>query len=222
MTTPGPRGLHDLQLELECKGIVDGDRLVRIPGAEPDDIEGMQIVRYADGSHRALFAADVDDELRARVARVGVDAAFERPELLGVSRSKRLRSYVFPDALLPPTNVLEVAAVRDPDNVEPWMLRPVYEIHFDGRCVSYCRSSRENDRCAEAWVETDPAYRRRGFARDVVVAWACAARANGKVAFYSHDEDNASSAAVARSLGLKPFMDYVNLEVPGGRPARFR
>ena len=204
--------LHALQLELECKGIVDGDRLVRVPGGEPDEIEGIQVVSYPDGSCRMLVAADIDEELYARVARVGADAVFERPDLVGLSCGSRLRSYVFPADLARPRGVLEVERTYDTDSVEPWMLRPRFETHIDGECVSYARSSRENDRCAEAWVETDPKYRRRGFARDVVSAWACAARANGKVAFYSHDEDNVASAAVAKSLGLQLFMSYVNFE----------
>ena len=69
-----PRQLHDLQLQLECKGVVYVDPLVRIPGDEPDGIEGLQIVRYPDGSYRMLAAQDVDAELYARAMRVGADA----------------------------------------------------------------------------------------------------------------------------------------------------
>jgi GNAT superfamily N-acetyltransferase len=209
----GPRELHDLQLELECKGIADGDRLVRIAGDEPDEIEGLQIVRYPDGSYRMLAAEDVDDDLYAKAVRVGAEAAFESPGLLGFAKSGRLRSYVFPEDLARPPAILELVREYETTHVEPYMHRPVFELRVDGRCVSYCRSSRENDRCAEAWVETDPKHRRRGSARDVVAAWACAVRDNGKVAFYSHDADNVASAGVARSLGLQLFMDCVNFEV---------
>lgn len=200
--TTDPRGLHVLQLELECKGIVDGDRLVRIPGDEPDDIEGIQIVRYPDGTCRLLVRHDIDDELYARVARVGAEVAFDRPKLLSQS-CVRGRSYVFPPDLVAPDGVLEGVAERG---------RPSFQLHVDGQIASYCQSSRENERSAEAWVETSPAHRRRGYARVVVAAWACSVRDAGKIAFYSHLEDNLASAGVARSLGLVPWLRYVNID----------
>ncbi len=211
--TVDPRELYVLQLELECKGIVDGDRLVRIPGDEPDDIEPIQVTKYPDGSCRMLVRDDIDDELYARVARMGAEAAFERPELLGVSDWERGRSYIFAADLVAPEGVLEIMREHDTLVPEPWMFRPLFEIHVDGETVSSCRSSRENVRAAEAWVETEPRYRRRGFARAVVAAWACSVRAGGKVAFYSHREDNTPSAGVAARLGLTQWLSYVNIEL---------
>lgn len=197
-----PRELDVLQLELECKAVVDGDRLVRIPGEEPDDIEGVQVVRYSDGECRFRVRSDIDDELYARVAALGADTLFEHPESLS-DNFHRLTSYALPTMMAAPRGVLEI--MRAP--------RMSYEIHVDDVVASLCCSSRENDKAAEAWVETQPFYRRRGYARAVVAAWACSVRDMGKVAFYSHRDDNVASAAVAASLRLVPWLSLVNIDV---------
>jgi hypothetical protein len=197
-----PRELDTLQLELECKAIVDGDRLVRIPGDEPDDIEGVQVVRYPDGECRFRVRHDIDDELYAKVAGLSADTLFEHPEALSGSWS-RLTSYTFPRMMAAPRGVLEIA--REP--------RMTFEIHVDDAVASMCCSSRENDNAAEAWVETEPFFRRRGYARSVVAAWACSIRDQNKVAFYSHREDNGASAGVAASLRLVPWLSLVNIEL---------
>jgi GNAT superfamily N-acetyltransferase len=197
-----PRELDVLQLELECKAVVDGDRLVRIPGDEPDDIEGIQVVRYPDGECRFRVRHDIDHELYAKVAALGADTLYEHPETLSASW-RRLTSYTFPAMMSAPQGVLEIARES----------RMSFEVHVDDAVASLCCSSRENDKAAEAWVETEPFHRRRGYARAVVAAWACSVRDAGKVALYTHSEDNVASAAVAASLRLVPWMSYVNIEV---------
>ena len=47
----------------------------------------------------------------------------------------------------------------------------VYVIEREGRVVSACVSTRENEKCGEAWVFTAPEYRHQGFQK-VVNAWA--------------------------------------------------
>jgi predicted GNAT family acetyltransferase len=91
--------------------------------------------------------------------------------------------------------------------------RPVFVVLMDGRVVSACTSSRENVRAAEAWVFTDPSLRGRGLGRAVAAVWASFAVRNGKVAFYSHDEENTASGSIARALNLEHWLSSVIYDV---------
>jgi GNAT acetyltransferase-like protein len=204
-----------MQLELECKQRTEQDRLVRIAGDEPDDIERVQLTRLGDGACRVLIRDDVDERLVSELRKLDPQMVFDRPklvaELLGGTMWKVGLSYTFPTDLAPPGGVVrEMPESAEPD--EPWMHRPQFAVYVDGVRVSYCRSSRENARSAEAWVETNPENRRQGHARAAVAAWACAIRASGKVPFYSHDAYNVASAGVARSLGLHQWLTWINFE----------
>ena len=63
----------------------------------------------------------------------------------------------------------------------------------------------ESKQAAELAVETAPGYRRLGYARQVVAAWASHVLGEGKVAFYSHEVGNAASEALAHSLGVVQY-----------------
>jgi len=82
----------------------------------------------------------------------------------------------------------------------------------DGLVVSEAWSSRRTDVAAELAVETLLEYRQRGYARQVCAAWASHQLTLGRTAFYSHDLENTASAALARSLGVRHFMDNVSYE----------
>ena len=58
---------------------------------------------------------------------------------------------------------------------------------------------------AAAGVDTATDYRRRGFARRVVAAWAADVMNGGRTAFYSTTWENTASRAIARGLGLRFF-----------------
>jgi hypothetical protein len=55
--------------------------------------------------------------------------------------------------------------------------------------------------------------RRRGYARQVVAAWATYVLGEGKVAFYSHEAGNVASEALARSLGVAQYAVMTNYEI---------
>jgi predicted GNAT family acetyltransferase len=74
-----------------------------------------------------------------------------------------------------------------------------------GEVVAVCHSSRSTLVGAEAGVETAPAYRGRGLAGEVVLAWATAVRVEGRLPLYSTDWSNLASRAVARKLGLAMY-----------------
>ncbi|HYH13077.1 MAG TPA: GNAT family N-acetyltransferase [Thermomicrobiales bacterium] len=88
---------------------------------------------------------------------------------------------------------------------------PRFAIVEDGIAVSICNTVRLTDRSAEAGVDTLEGYRGRGYAPQVVAAWAHAVRAAGRIPFYSTSRDNFASQSVARKLGLIHYASYVSI-----------
>lgn len=70
---------------------------------------------------------------------------------------------------------------------------------------------RTNSEAAELWVWTEPDARRRGYAEQVSIAWAAEVTGEGRVAFYSHEEDNDPSRRLAATLGVVHLFDLVQL-----------
>lgn len=80
--------------------------------------------------------------------------------------------------------------------------QPCAAILHGEQAVAVCCSARTSAGAAEAGVNTLPEYRGRGYAPAVVVAWARATRAAGRVPLYSTSWENLASRGVARRLGL--------------------
>jgi hypothetical protein len=202
--------LIEIQLRLECKGVNAEGLLVRIPGPDPDDIPRCLVVRHRDG-YQVLFRHDLSRDTRARIAMLPPQVIFSdratiRQILVADAPVETIwtgRSYVFPNT---PTSADYPDAVRL-DRASG--ARPVYAVQVADRIVATCESARENETAAEAWVQTLPEFRRRGYARQVTAAWALDLRNHGKIPFYSHSRDNVASQGVARSLQLIPFIDSV-------------
>jgi GNAT superfamily N-acetyltransferase len=83
--------------------------------------------------------------------------------------------------------------------------QPLFALVIDGHAVAVCCSVRHTDDANEAGVETVPAYRGRGYAAQVVAAWARAVRDLGRVPLYSTSWQNTASRGVARKLALIQF-----------------
>jgi hypothetical protein len=121
-------------------------------------------------------------------------------------------AFVFPEQLPPASTYVEVLGEAADARTVPelsWVRkvtpteRPVTVARNDaGEIVSVCHSARATDRAAEAGVETAPGYRGRGYAVAVVLAWARALLAEGRLPLYSTQRTNTASRAVARRLGL--------------------
>jgi RimJ/RimL family protein N-acetyltransferase len=78
-----------------------------------------------------------------------------------------------------------------------------------GRAVSLCCSVRITSAAHAAGVETLPDSRRRGYAADVVAAWAREVASLGALPLYSTSTDNVASQGVARRLGMHRIgIDY--------------
>lgn len=71
-----------------------------------------------------------------------------------------------------------------------------------GRAVALCCSVRITDVAHEAGVETLPEARGRGYASQVVSAWAKEVASFGALPLYSTSTDNVASQGVARRLGM--------------------
>ena len=210
-TYPGggdAQGLHRLQLELERIGVKEGNILVRIPGDNPDDIPRFLVVEFED-KYEAFFRHDLLPEVRSRLAALHMERTFRDrdrvAEILAAESAckevSHFTTYVFPEERSP-DQYPDAARLPGANGIG----RPVFGIADGGRTVCACSSVRENEKCAEAYVWTEPRYRRRGYARQAVLAWAHELQQRGKLPFYSHEVGNLASQAVARSLGLRRLL----------------
>lgn len=210
-----------LHLELECIGMDAEDQLHRIPCTHPDTVPRVYAVR-CDKGNLLFFRRDTPQTIRERIARMPFDKFFTHPDMVNrvmAAHSACMeiyigRSYVFPtglnDFLYPDVvrlSCIDRALVRRYDPELNLHQREVFGILVDGMVVSTCESSRENNAAGEAWVRTLEAYRRRGYARQVTLAWAHSLQQQGKVPFYSHNWENAASCAVAQSLRLVQYIE---------------
>ncbi len=82
---------------------------------------------------------------------------------------------------------------------------PIAVVVADGAATAACYSSRLTAVAAEAGVGTEMPYRGRGYASDVVRAWAAGVRASGRQPIYNTTWTNKASQAVARKLGGVQF-----------------
>ena len=78
-----------------------------------------------------------------------------------------------------------------------------------GRLVSYAALKLKSETVWEIAVATEPDYRGRGFARDVVSAASRRAFDAGRLPIYIHDRDNSTSAFVARAVGFQLYSEIV-------------
>ena len=67
--------LIELQLELECKKVLDGNLLIPIPCAEPDDIPRFLVLSHQQG-YTVYFRHDLPAELRCHLAALPLAQAF--------------------------------------------------------------------------------------------------------------------------------------------------
>ena len=122
-------------------------------------------------------------------------------------------AFVFPDILPVSTGVTFVEPGHEGLLAEhfpftaTWLRErwPCYAVVVGDRAVSVCYSARRTSAVAEAGVDTAEAFRGRGYAALVTIAWANAIRAAGITPIYSTSDGNLASRAVARKLGLREF-----------------
>lgn len=197
---------------------------------EPDGAPAPRLFvgRTVDGVVRR-FRHDVAPDLRRELDTALHEGHLERQTLdsrmdpsryqaiLGrvapVERTWEGPAFLFPDEI--PTSGEAIRLSHDNAQLlrpylESWMpdvgmSGPMYVLVVDGHAVSVCASVRQTSMADEAGVDTTPAFRGRGFAGQVVAAWARAVRDESRIPLYSTSWENDASRAVARKLGLAHF-----------------
>lgn len=201
-----PRDLVEIQLELECKRADQQGLLYPIVCDDPDDMPRVLVARCADGYHMYLrhdLRAATIDRLRALPAeRLFHDTAATQ-HALAVEMADRVavwRGHAYTFQHVPDAALFATAQARDGG----------FAVLVDDQVVSWAWSVRANDRAAELAVETHPAFRRRGYGRQVALAWAAHQQAVGRIAFYSHNLENAASQRLAAALGVAWFAEAIS------------
>ena len=109
-----------------------------------------------------------------------------------------------------PVEINETNANLLRGGLEDWLgdvphRHPFMAMVEDGHAVSVCASVRISSAAHEAGVETLPAYRRKGYAVNVIAGWAHTVRKMRAIPLYSTSWDNTASQNVAAKLGLSMF-----------------
>jgi hypothetical protein len=210
--------LH-FQLRLEGFEIIHGNRLRQVEVVPDEEMPLSLLAQQADGQVVVYFDESLDQDLYLELMKQVQQIHFPSIEvLIKVIAAQNIpfqvghyKTNLFPARFGEVMSVdVECRSKNDPQVHEFGFgdfAERVYVIERDGKVVSACVSTREDQRCGEAWVCTDPQYRHRGLAGQVVSAWAKDMLASGKVPFYSHRIDNAASAGLARHLGLLPAFE---------------
>jgi len=207
--------LH-LQMRLEGIEIANGDRITRIN----PDVQDFPLVIYAQTSDEQSFLyfdASLPGELHNQISPADLDD-FKPESVIAIfnqmgipAKSGKYRTYVFPDNFAH----AHMQQVKCFDPEDPKVIdfgfggfeEEVYAVEQNGTIVSACVSSRQNSESAEAWVLTHPEHRRKGYAKQVVSAWASNLKKKGLVPFYSHAFENINSAKLAQRLKLLHVFD---------------
>ena len=210
--------LH-LQLRLEGKDVVGTDSLRQVEIVSDEEMPLMLIALLADKQVVAYYdealSIGLHTELTQRIQNAALPNLDALLDFLGTqnisSTVGHYKTYIF---LEKPANFDGVNCYTKHDpKVKAFgfdgFAEQVYAIERDGRIVSACVSTRENNYCGEAWVYTDPEYRNLGFAQQVVCVWAQCMMKTGKVPFYSHKMENTASANLAKRLGLQPIFEEI-------------
>jgi GNAT superfamily N-acetyltransferase len=81
-----------------------------------------------------------------------------------------------------------------------------------GRMISWAALKKKSEAIWEIAVATEPDYRGRGYARDVVSAATQFTLEQGRLPIYIHDRDNSTSGFVARAIGYQMYSEIVFCE----------
>lgn len=220
-----------LQLRLEGKGIVQGNLLRQVEVVPDEEVPLMLLAQLADSNVVAYFdeglQAEFREDLRKQVSAMSfpnidpLRAFLQNSDI--TSEVGHYKTYTLPESYTSFGDGSVIRFSRQDVKVQAFgfdgFAEQVYGIERDGKLVSACVSTRENDFCGEAWVYTDPEHRRQGFAQKVVSAWANGLLSAGKIPFYSHKIQNDASANLAKRLGLQPvFEEIVVSYAPASSP----
>ncbi len=195
-----PIALIRLQAELEYGVSIRGDTIPITP-SNTRDVPDVTVARHAHG-HVVLFRADLAPSDRTWYQNLGAARLFSLPEdddeMLLIAPGVRTNDCCW------------YCINRIPDLAEfPDVVckNDRFVVERNGQIAAAAWSAQNDNRAAEVEVETQPAYRRRGFGRQVVAAWAHHVRRDGKIALYSHLTSNQASQALATAVGAWKYAE---------------
>lgn len=208
-----------MQLRLEGKSPVGDDRLRQVEIVPDEGVPLMLIAQLSNGQRIVYYDEALPPELHTELVKRIQNIAFSKIEpLLDVLETKNVlfevghyKTYIFPSRFADVSDSNVIVLYKQDPVVQTFdfdgFAELIYAIEYEGRLISACVSTRENEFCGEAWVYTDPEFRNQGNAQKVVGAWAKSLISAGKVPFYSHKMDNNPSANLAKRLGLQSIFE---------------
>ena len=192
-----------VQAELEY-GVTVADGIIPVTAANAADVPLVSVARHANGAV-VYCRGDLPGDLRDRLVALGGGVLFAERDRVCASLS-----VVTSDVRMVDCRWYAFARISSPVEFPDATERDGrFVIVRDGEIVAAARSACENVTAAEVEVETTPAFRQRGYGRQVIAAWAYHTVRTGKVAFYSHRWHNTASEALARSVGATWYADTI-------------
>lgn len=214
--------LH-LQMRLEGK-IFSADGLITRLGPESENTPLVLIAKTENGRQVAYFGESLPGNRRRELVESlekstfpAMGIMFDQFQSYGIPvKVGHYKTYIVPNTFFIEVPREVKCLCKDDGKVKEFGFggfdNSVYAIEIGGKIISACVSTRQNGECAESWVYTSPEYRRMGFARKVVGAWAIKNSESNIIPFYSHKIDNLPSAQFANRLGLKPQFEEISIE----------
>jgi hypothetical protein len=210
-----------LQMELEGKERIPHD-LFRNTAQDIDNFPVVLSARTFDGESLICFDEAIEGEIRDKLSKDDLqnfktESAIEVFKILGIhAKTSHFKTYIFPE-IFKSANIKTVKCFNqdDPKIIAfgfNGLADKVFAIENKEAILSACVSSRQNSKCAEAWVFTHADYRRKGLAQQVVMAWAKHMKQEGLVPFYSHNKEKKISALLAECLNLIPVFEEIVIE----------
>jgi hypothetical protein len=214
-----------LQMRLEGKGIIGDNLLIQMEDVPGEELPLMLLTQLADRKLIAYYSNSMSPNMQKELAACVQEITFPNINpILNIVHSYHnlqlevghYKTYVFPVHFSEIINRDVICFSKGDPKIQAFgfggLAEKVYAVEHEGKVVSACVSTREDENCGEAWVYTDPEYRNRGMARQVVGTWARNLIDSGKVPFYSHKLDNTASASLANALGLRPVFEEITIK----------
>jgi hypothetical protein len=214
-----------LQMLLEGKGIIGDNLLIQTEAVPGEEMPLMLLAQLADQKLIVYYSNSMSPHIQKKLAACVQEITFPNINpILNTMLSyhnlqpevEHYKTYVFPVRFSEIINTDVICFSKSDPKIQAFgfggFAKQVYAMEHEGRVVSACVSTREDEHCGEAWVYTDPEYRNRGMARRVVSTWARSLMDSGKVPFYSHEKDNAASANLAGALDLIPVFEEITIK----------
>lgn len=189
-----------LNIEIENKITPDGD-LIPLPGKES---ALFSISRHKDG-YVTYFRYDIPSSIGERIRSLNPEQALYDYETV----RQILAEYVPCSKVFAGHGCYFVHVPTSNEYPDVVLHNGRYVVTVNGAPVSWAWTQDSSERAAELAVETLPEFRRRGYARQVVAAWAVDVMRAGKIAFYSYRIDNSASGALAHGLGVVQYATSV-------------